>query len=126
MLPYAIKEGIVSPDELDLTRKIAQIIQALPDVPIPPDLHGTKQEVSCHMLVRAIHALYPELQVQDGFYHSQYPHSWLLTPTGNVLDVYPVAGASGPLLLAGGEASPVLHLYTRKRYRYPFSRTDGS
>lgn len=55
--------------------------------------------LSCHILVRAAAKVY-NLKYQDGFFPAiGFEHSWLLTPTGNVIDVYPVGIVGGPIMI---------------------------
>ena len=112
MIPYIVNEGLISSTEVDLAHRIRRIIQTIPEI---SDELG--YWVSCHMMVRALRKFFPELSVVDGYYYPNYEHSWLVTPAGNILDVYPVAVATGPILIAS--AGPARFLYRRKRL-HPF------
>lgn len=120
MIPYAVRYGDVLEEEVVLCDTVRGWLSKLPDAGPFIDERGIEQLVSCHMLTRAVKRLLPDLRVVDGFYYPSYEHSWLLTPKGNILDVYPVAGASGPLLLMGEYPSPAHFLYrpARLRVRY--------
>lgn len=118
MIFYAVREEIVTTDELHLIKRLRVIMERIPDIKVDKDENGKQQEVSCHMITRVIKGIYPDLRVIDGYFYPNYCHSWLITPQGNIIDVYPVAGASGPILIAGGEGSPIHFLYKEKRLTY--------
>ncbi len=122
MVPYAVREGAVTAAERELVTELAAILEQLPEISIKRDQWGYPQEVSCHMLVRAIARVYRDhnLEVVDGYYYPNYQHSWMRTAMGNVIDVYPVAGGTGPILIAGNGGSPVRFLYRKGRFRPPF------
>jgi hypothetical protein len=91
---------------VDLFRKIRGVVEAMPDVDLGEDGRGKKIEVSCHMLARAIAAYFP-VECADGYFTpNQWPHSWLLTSRGNLIDVYPWAAVGGPVLLVGRALCP--------------------
>jgi len=120
MTPCAVTYGDVTVEEVQLCETVRGWLSRLPDVPIQPNRKGHLQVMSCHMLARAVKRLVPTLMVVDGRYYPSFEHSWLLTPRGNILDVYPVCGASGPLLLVGEYPSPAPFLYRQGRLLHPF------
>lgn len=79
-----------------------------------------KQEtivLSCHILGRALAKVF-SLQYRDGYFYPNYCHTWLLTPTGHIIDPYPVAILGGPILIDGLNFSPSHRLYIPKSSKY--------
>lgn len=67
-------------------------------------------ELSCHILARAVANIFPTLRVADGTL-LHFNHSWLITPSGHIIDIYPVAIYGGPLMMDGDHCSPARYLY---------------
>ncbi|MDD5098217.1 MAG: hypothetical protein PHD31_00620 [Candidatus Pacebacteria bacterium] len=70
--------------------------------------------LSCHVLARAITKIIPTLKCEDGYYYPNYCHSWLKTPSGHLIDVYPVASIGGPILIVNHNGSPIHFLYIKR------------
>lgn len=86
------------PEELVLFRRIRDAVNRLPDDPgLRTNPHG-RTVLSCHILARAV-AMVFGLKCVDGFFHPTFSHSWLVTPSGNIVDVYPVGIVGGPIFL---------------------------
>ena len=86
--------------------------------------HPKKKPIyRCHSVCRALVEVLPSLKVVDGHYLGAkhilkkgrvdrlkflyYPHSWLVTPTGSIIDPYPVACFTQPILVVTrGRSSP--------------------
>ena len=103
-------EDHLSKKEISLFRKIKGAVENMDNPYLGVDRDGKEIILSCHILTRAVHNLFL-LKFEDGFYAKLYQHSWLRTKEGSVIDVYPVACMGGPIMIAGGEASPQKHLY---------------
>ena len=103
-----------SEKELELFHQIELLVQEveLPDLGLMggarplganPDM---RYLVSCHMVTRAIAALYPQLAVKDGTFMRGYGHSWLVDGRGHIIDPYPWAMVGGPIMLSTEDMSP--------------------
>lgn len=93
MNPYVLRA--LPEAEVTLFHKIKRVIDLLPDLETESE-GGTL--ISCHTLARVIGKHFG-LKVETGKYHEIYEHSWLRTPGGRIIDVYPVATLGGPLLI---------------------------
>ena len=83
---------------LQMLGKISHAVSLLPDLDLGK--YGDKKIViSCHMLARAIGAVFG-LKVVDGNYVRSFAHSWLVSDDRRwVFDVYPVGVTTGPTLV---------------------------
>lgn len=54
-----------------------------------PDFDNELRELRCHEVAQVVGCLL-DLRVRDGKYEIGCEHSWLVLPTGNILDVYAV------------------------------------
>lgn len=79
MRPYVSK--FIPQENLELFEKIKMAVTAMPDIDLGKDEEGEEIILSCHILARAIAKLF-SLKFVDGYFHPNYNHSWLLTPTG--------------------------------------------
>lgn len=95
-----------------------KLVEALPAFDLGRDAKLQPIELSCHILARAVRSQFKNLKVKDGFFNRFCEHSWLVTPSGNIIDVYPVAIYGGPILLDCSAASPVKRLYEPKPSHY--------
>ncbi|MEX1063912.1 MAG: hypothetical protein WD898_01205 [Candidatus Paceibacterota bacterium] len=99
MTPYAIT--VAPHSDLQVLAKIIKVMEYMPDIELPD-----KEEVSCHMIARALAEFFP-VQYKDGYFPRKgYQHSWLVTQTGNVIDAYPWAIVGGPVMLDMRLGSP--------------------
>lgn len=115
MTPYV--QQYVSSEEQAIFSQIRQVIALLPDIDLGVDEEGEDICLSCHMLARAVAKVF-HLKVADGYFGRFYNHSWLVTPQGHVIDVYPVGILGGPILVDGsGVLSPGRHLYKKANPR---------
>ena len=110
MIPFAAR--FISRGDLDLFAKIERAVKHMADPDLGINESGEPIIVSCHIMARAVVRVFPSLRVKDGRYVQSYEHSWIETPDGNLIDVYPVAVVGGPIMLVGGEDSPQSRLYT--------------
>jgi len=111
MMPWC--ERIIEQEDRKLFKKIKKLINRLPDMTFRFDQSGSEIIISCHLLARAVYAVWPEefIGVRTGYFMDYFDHSWLITARGNVLDIYPVGCLGGPLLYSGLESSPVFLMY---------------
>lgn len=116
MTPYAVR--FIPPEELKIFKEIKRRVENLPDI----DLSTDKEEilVSCHMLARIV-GDYFGLKIVDGYFCSFYQHSWLLTQSGHIIDVYPVGIIGGPIMVDGMERSPMASQYKEADLKINFS-----
>src|SRR4051794_40062925 len=102
MVALSESEGRLSADEINLFQQIRQVVDALPHIELGSRKLG-KRSLTPHLLVRALARVFA-VSYQDGYYHLDTPHAWLVTPEGNVIDVCPV-GAVGAILVDTGPDS---------------------
>lgn len=76
-------------DDLNLFSRIHSAIQKLPDIDLGSDVEGKKIILNCHMLARATAKVFPQLILEEGWFN-RWPHSWLITPHKQFIDVYPI------------------------------------
>ena len=112
MKPYVLSK--VPEEDVKLFEKIRQIVNDLPDIIFGKNEKEEELILSCHILARAIGKVFA-LKHIDGYFYPHYQHTWLLTPQGNIIDVYPVAILGGPILMDGSLFSPARWLYKKKR-----------
>lgn len=103
MIPYAVTAGFIKTDHLELFEKVKTIVDKLPS------------GLSCHEVVARIASLHlPTLiPIRGRFNHRD--HSWLvIDKTSIIIDPYPWASASGPLLIDAQTGSPWGTIYVEK------------
>jgi len=112
--------------DVELFEKVRRAVTDLPDVDLGEDRTGQKVFLSCHMLARAVGQVFG-LKHVDGYFYPNYEHTWVLTPSGNILDVYPVGILGGPFLVDAGMdcPSPARRLYKKKRILRGMPRTPS-
>jgi hypothetical protein len=117
MTPYATQ--FFPQETLDLFASIKEGVEKLPDVDLGTHpRRGDPILLSCHMIVRAVRRVFRRgLKVADGHFHPAPDHSWLITPCGNIIDVYPVGIIGGPILVESKQVpwSPGNVLYKKDR-----------
>lgn len=105
----------IEPQEVSMFQTIEQVVQRLPDNLDEGrlGLHQNSKPVvlSCHIIARALAKVYG-LRYQDGYFCGKYQHSWLVMPSGNIVDPYPVGALGGPIMVDGASCSPWPDLYT--------------
>jgi hypothetical protein len=108
MKPYAAH--LAPAEDLAALAHIRDLVEKLPEWGIPQDDDSDSHAlVSCHTLARAFASVMKGLIVVDGHVLG-HEHSWLVTRSRNIIDVYPVATVSGPLLIMNS-------LYARTLYK---------
>jgi hypothetical protein len=121
MTPYVSK--FINDHDLEIFLKIKEVIEKLPDI----RFGNTEDDiVSCHMLARALKLFFP-VKVYDGYFCGNYRHSWLRTRNGCIIDVYPVAVMSGPILMDDSSfycPSRKLYKMNRSKYNGMFSEPE--
>ena len=111
MTPFVL--SCVPKADIDLLERIRLLVQSFPDgVDYGKDAYGDSITLSCHILAHAVGRVL-SLDAEDGYFRPNYSHSWLKTPNGHILDVYPVGILSGPFLVEQTMSfmSPGRHLY---------------
>lgn len=113
--PFTIMDGIITSEETELLEKVRRLLENFPEMKLFRD--GKEYLISCHHLARAIGSIFG-LAAKDGYFgRVGVEHSWILLPPhkmaqeGNILDVYPVGQAGGPMIVAGSSHSPWRKLY---------------
>ncbi len=96
MLPRALQ--FIPSQDLDLFNILKKIISALPDVTFGKRPDNTDIPISCHLLTRALAFIFPTLEVCDGIIDPDYPHSWLMTESGRIIDPYLIGAVGGPII----------------------------
>ncbi len=115
MKSFAEKQ--INPEELKLFEDIRKVFLELPEVDLGTDADGRPIPVSCHAITRAIAACFP-VELKDGYFgRAKWQHSWLTTPHGNTIDLYPWAAVGGPILLITRDHSPWRPLFCEGRLR---------
>lgn len=93
-------ESQIPREEQKLFAEIRKCIANLPnEFDLGNNEGGERLELSCHILARAVALLF-NLKYVDGKHLDLVEHSWVETPTGNIIDVYPVGALGGPQLIA--------------------------
>lgn len=93
----------VSDHEAALFERIKRSVDLMPDLDLGLDEKQRPIVLSCHMLARATASVFA-LQYADGYFLPHFEHSWVFTPSGHVIDVYPIAMLGGPVLIDGAIA----------------------
>jgi len=112
MKPYVLR--YLPKEEIGLFEKIEKTIVSMPDIDLGKDEDGEEIILSCHILARAVAKIF-SLKFVDGYFHPDHPHSWLLAPNGNIIDVYPVLVLGGPLFIYSSHSSPMRWLYKKEK-----------
>lgn len=116
-------EKNMSEEEIKILQEISLVYKKLPDEDLGNDKNGEKIPLAqCHILARAFSDAF-SLKYEDGFFFPNFEHSWLISPNGNVIDVYPVGVFSGPILVFKKFSGPAQKLYIPSDERYFIERT---
>jgi hypothetical protein len=107
MRPLCVKLQDMTEQDLALLEKVRQFVGSLPEGPEPNGL-------TCHQVCAAVCRQFPGQFVHwKGKFHHGWDHSWLV-PTHNkflIMDPYPWACASGPILVTLDGFTPWQLLY---------------
>lgn len=111
MLPYVLRSKRISYRSLIALKNAQDLFDNIPE--------RADGEWTCHSMVEALHTLLerdPQTQgfwkPVHGFFTKGYRHSWLINEQDqDLLDPYPVACASGPLLISIDPKSPWVPLF---------------
>jgi hypothetical protein len=95
MTPYVSSR--INASEQALFDLVCMAISQLSDIDLGAKPSGEKICLSCHILARATAHVF-ELEYVDGHFYGCFNHSWLLTTSGHIIDVYPVGALGGPIL----------------------------
>jgi hypothetical protein len=101
MIPYCVKFGDIKPRHLAVYQELRGYVAA------------TLYDGDCHGLCAEIALSYPELRHVRGKFAGGWEHSWLVFKDDplTVIDPYPWASGSGPMLITLKHMSPWLGLY---------------
>ena len=111
MIPYAMK--YVSEKDVYVFEKIRSVVLRLPDLDLGVDEKGNEIILSCHILARSVAKVF-SLEYVDGYFIPNFSHSWVLSHSGHLIDVYPVAMLGGPILMVEDDgASPIRWHYKK-------------
>ena len=131
MDPVALR--YVPKEVQDLFWTIKKIVGYIPQekVILRKNLSGGSIVISCHTLCRALEYFFP-VSCRDGYFGEIYSHSWLLPKSRwsvlayfydkYIIDPYPCAVASGPMLVIKERHTAWYKLYREEDL--PFLRTD--
>ncbi len=108
-MPYA--QQFIPREELELFTQIKRVIEHLEIPDLGFNENGDPIALSCHVLARATAQVFP-VRVRDGYFAGHYNHSRVETLCGHLIDVYPIAMISGPIMFDGHTASPSRVIYT--------------
>src|SRR3954471_9810123 len=97
---YAVQAGLISVRHVEMYRAACEIVAALQD--------GLTCHDVCEVVARQL-----EIYHVRGYFTPGFEHSWCKIPGSEVIiDCYPIASASGPLLVdTGGIFNPWRRLY---------------
>lgn len=95
-----------------LLLRVKQLFEQLPE-DLKLGSNGKRRIVpDCHILAVAM-ARHLGLRAEHGYFGGTqyYDHSWLLTESNNIIDVYPVGIIGGPFLVDNGILTPGQRIY---------------
>lgn len=105
LVPYAVTCGDITDDHIRIYNRVQTVLRSL----------SSEKMWSCHEVCQVVEESIPELIHCRGWFAKKgVEHSWMrfADQPWVVIDPYPVAGASGPLLVStGGLMNPWNHLY---------------
>jgi hypothetical protein len=100
-----------------LFERVRAAVVAMLNVDLGHDARGAPALVSCHVVARAVAAVFPGLRVESGRFARAWEHSWCVVEgTRWIVDVYPV-GLLGEPVLADGSCDPWAGFYTSGELR---------
>ena len=107
MIPFAIEQGFIKPEHLNVFRQVAAAVNALPS------------GLTCHEVCERVATEIDGVEhVRGKFNH--FDHSWLVIPrTRIVIDAYPWACGSGPFIVDCQTGSPWTILYKEYYESHP-------
>lgn len=101
MIPYALAEGFLKPEHLALRDRVAELV-------------NKSAGKTCHEVCAEVAAAVPGLRHVRGRFN-YFDHSWLeIEGTRAIIDAYPWACGSGPILLDAQTGSPWASLYQKR------------
>ncbi len=111
MTPYSMK--YIQEEDLAIFKRIRNAVLKLPDINLGLNKEGDKILLSCHILARAVARVFL-LKYVDGFFIPNFCHSWILSPSGHVIDVYPVGILGGPILMVASGNAPLIEFHYKE------------
>ncbi len=111
MLPYVLRTERISNQSLQALENAVTLFESIPE--------RKDGEWTCHAMVEALHTLLERdpkttgiWKPVHGYFTENYRHSWLINERNqDLIDPYPVACASGPMLISMDLKSPWLSLF---------------
>lgn len=97
-------QSTFSADDYTALRTVTEFLGKL-----PMDVLGENHELTCHDVCRILAATGVKAHVVDGYFRPGFLHSWLVTPSGAIIDPYPPFIGSGPLLIQTRERPDALN-----------------
>lgn len=90
------------PDEdIQIFERVRVVVNTLPDdLDLGEFEPGKPMKITCHILAEAVAKSFG-LERISGYFEPCMEHSWTLTRSSNIIDVYPVAIFGGPILVVG-------------------------
>jgi hypothetical protein len=114
MKPYMLLEDDLIPHEdLKLLEKISTSLKSLKSADFEffkKINHSEPVILSCHILARSVANVF-KLEFRDGAFYPNFNHSWVVTPNGNIIDIYPIG-----IITVNQIIEPLfIHSYVAKR-----------
>jgi hypothetical protein len=116
----AVRNGDIPEGDLLLYDRAIEVVDKIDD-----------EDMTCHVLARVVAKELKDLAKSDVVHVDGYfcrpcwRHSWVVLPTGNILDVYPIGGCM-PMLVTVGCGTIVLpwsDMYVHKRLSFKLEPT---
>jgi len=114
MTPCAMK--YIPEEDIIVFEKIKNVISKLPDIDLGINEEGEKIVLSCHILARAVAKVF-SLRCVDGYFLPNFCHSWVLSPNGHLIDIYPVGVIGGPIMMVKGDNPLLINSPARWHYK---------
>lgn len=102
MKPFVLSQ--IQANDLLTFEKIKSAVVAMPDLDLGIKSNGDKIVMSCHILAHAARRAFggtEGVDVIDGEFLQGFDHSWLVTQSLNIIDVYPIGTVGGPVMIDG-------------------------
>jgi hypothetical protein len=105
---------------------VMSVYSSVHNLDLGKDQDGKKVELSCHIMARAVESVFfPDLKCVDGSFAGTYYHSWLITASDHVIDVYTGGTLGGPRMIDTRRPSPWSHLYKEMDVREAQRHYEG-
>jgi hypothetical protein len=115
MTPYCRR--FITDEEIAIFHEIKDAVETLPDINLGKNENGKAIILSCHILARAVSKVFA-VPYNDGYFHPNFEHSWIVIPGGHIVDLYPVSIYGGPILMTGGKYSIAANYYVKRSSKW--------